>query len=112
MDNTDLSFSSGGENPWFFQTAITHDGEDAMQSGIVSNGKASWISSTLMGPGNITFYWKINAGSNDKVVFTTDGIQNTSKFGNSDWSTTNTMSVGKTHINMELFKRLFDSYRR
>lgn len=26
LDNTDLSFSSGGENPWFFQTAITHDG--------------------------------------------------------------------------------------
>src|SRR5439155_23572965 len=45
-DNT-LTWSSGGNAPWFAQAATVHDGIDAARSGSITNNQESWIETTV-----------------------------------------------------------------
>ena len=55
--DTTLSFTTGGNASWFGQTAVTHDGVDAAQSGKITGNQSSWMQTTVTGPGIISFWW-------------------------------------------------------
>ena len=57
LNATNLTWSSGGDVPWFVQTANTYDGFAAMQSGTVVAGQQSTLQTTVTGPGTLTFWW-------------------------------------------------------
>ena len=61
LDTSDLSWTTGGEAPWFRQTAETHDGEDAAQSGDISKTGKSWLETTVEGPGVLSFRWWVSS---------------------------------------------------
>jgi len=44
--------------PWFGQTKVMHDGQDAAQSGGIRDRK-TWIETTVTGPGELSFWWKV-----------------------------------------------------
>jgi hypothetical protein len=52
-----LTWSTSGDASWFVQTTNTHDGVSAAQSGSVINDQSSTLSTTVTGPGTLTFYW-------------------------------------------------------
>jgi hypothetical protein len=61
VDNTGLSFTTGGNTPWARQTSTSHSGGDAAASGDVNDGQLSWMSTTISGPGSLGFWWKVSS---------------------------------------------------
>ena len=61
LENGMLVFTTGGDAPWFGQSAHSGIGSDAMQSGEIGVGESSWLETTVEGPGIISFLW--NAAS-------------------------------------------------
>lgn len=56
-----LTFVTGSSAPWFCQTVTSYDGQDAAQSGAVSDGQSSWLQTRVSGPGRVSFYWKVSS---------------------------------------------------
>ena len=76
VDNTSLSFTTGGDAQWSVQTKTTHDNVDAAQSGTISNEQSTWMKTTVSGPGNVSFWWKVSCEEAcDCLEFLVDGEQ-------------------------------------
>lgn len=65
LDNTNLSWTTSGDAPWFGQSEVTHDGESAAQSGSLGDQQSSTLETTVTGPGTLTFWWKLTNGGDD-----------------------------------------------
>jgi hypothetical protein len=52
---------TSGDVPWFGESAITHDGVDAAQSGAIGNNQVSTLQTIMVGPGSVTFWWKVSS---------------------------------------------------
>ncbi|MEI7437252.1 MAG: M6 family metalloprotease domain-containing protein [bacterium] len=77
--------TTGGSANWVLQTAITHDGVDAVQSGAINrSSKMSWIAAVANGPATVTFWWKHAAAATETLKFFVDGVQQAST-GTTDW---------------------------
>lgn len=50
--------------PWFGQTNVAHDGAAAVMSGAVGNRMNSWVETTAIGPGQLSFWWKVSCEAN------------------------------------------------
>lgn len=86
LDHPDLTWDSGGDEPWFAQTGTTHDGEDAAESGPLSQSQTSWVETTVEGPGNLRFRWKTEGGEAlDVLNFSIDGSSDLNRSGTGDW---------------------------
>lgn len=57
------SFSSTSKTAgvWFAQIRENHDGDTAAQSGAISHNQQSGLSTTVTGPGRLTFWWKVSS---------------------------------------------------
>ncbi len=76
VDATSLTWTTGGNANWFYQTATTHDGSDAAQSGDIGDDQSSWIQTTVTGPGTLLFWWKVSSeDAADYLRFTVDGSE-------------------------------------
>ena len=83
--DTSLTFTGGGAKPWFGQTATSHDGVDAVQSGAIADNETSWFQTTVNGAGQLSFWLKISSESNDFFEFFVDNVRQESSSGNIDW---------------------------
>ena len=84
------SFLSGGNSNWTGQAAITHDGSDAAQSGMITDGQSSYIETTVNGPGTVNFWWKVSSESGyDFLTFSVDGIAVRNISGEVVWTEVN-----------------------
>ncbi len=61
LDGAGLTWSTGGDANWFSQTSVTHDTVDAAQSGAIGDDESSWIETTVTGPGNLSFWWRVDS---------------------------------------------------
>jgi M6 family metalloprotease-like protein len=76
LDTTGITWSSSGNLPWFAQSATSHDGVDAAQSGAISDSQSSSLETTLAGPGTLTFWWKVSSELNyDYLRFYSNGVE-------------------------------------
>ena len=73
---------------WCGQGAVSHDGKDALRTGIIYDGQSSYLITRVTGPGTLTFWWKVSceAGGNDALRFLLDGSQKYSISGERDWA--------------------------
>jgi hypothetical protein len=85
LDSPQLVWSSGGAAPWFGQTSVSHDGNSAGQSGAIAGGRQSWVQTTLTGPGQLSFWWKISGDTSDLLQFLIAGVTNATISGQIDW---------------------------
>ena len=90
LDATNLVWSTGGlpagVTNWFGQTATNHDGADAAQSGFIKHNETNWIETSVIGPGTVTFWWKVGSeGGWDKLRFDIGAVEQTNISGNIDW---------------------------
>jgi M6 family metalloprotease-like protein len=78
LETTGLTWSNSGNGNWFAQSTTTHDGIDAAQSGTIGHNQNSYMETTLTGPGNLTFWWKVSSETNyDYLRFYLDGAEQT-----------------------------------
>ena len=86
LDACELSWTTGGDAPWFAQTAITADGQDAAASGTITHDESSWLETTVTGPGTLSFYWRVSSEAGyDFLEFYIDDIRETRISGEVDW---------------------------
>lgn len=88
IDQPTLSITSSGNLPWTAQTATTHAGVDAARSGAITHNQTSEISTTVTGPGNLSFWWKVSSESDcDYLRFSIDGVEQSEIIsGMVDWT--------------------------
>ena len=86
VDAPALVFTPGGNLPWRGQAEVTHDGQDAAQSGPITDSQTSSFLTTFTGPGTLTFWWKASsqAGS-DRLRLYLNGSSVTEISGEVDW---------------------------
>lgn len=76
LSDTNLSWQTGGNAPWFGQTRNTHDGVSAAQSGSLTDSQESWIQTTVIGPRQLSFWWKVSSEpAYDWLEFYTNGTR-------------------------------------
>ncbi len=90
-----LGLAEGSEWPYAFATdcwcgqgAVTHDGRDALRSGIVYNGQNAYLQTKVTGEGTLTFWWKVSCegGGRDALRFLVDGTQRHVISGEVGWT--------------------------
>jgi hypothetical protein len=96
LDNARLNFSVGGNGNWFPETATYFYGGSAAQSGTLENNQSSWLQTTVVGPGTLSFYWKVSSEAYyDYLEFYIDGVLQPGHIsGNVDWQQ-KTFSIAK-----------------
>ncbi len=84
---TNLNWSNVSSIPWFAESTNTHNGFAAAAVGPLSGGQ-SWISTSVTGPGRISFWWSggLNYGAVN-LSFLVDGLAQFSQtlFSYSTW---------------------------
>jgi hypothetical protein len=63
LDNETLIWTTGGDAEWFGQPWVSFDGEDAAQSGKVGSDQASWLQTTVTGPGIVVNRWRLSVSA-------------------------------------------------
>jgi hypothetical protein len=75
VDNTTVSWTTGGSLDWQGQDIVSHDGVDAAQSGGIGNRQESWMETQVAGPGNAAFWWRVSSEADwDWLEFYIDGV--------------------------------------
>ena len=86
VDNTSLSWITGGYAYWFKQSVVYYSGGYAAQSGYIGNSQDTYILTTVTGPGTLKFYWKVSCSYSDDLYFYIDGAQQSAIDGEVDWT--------------------------
>ena len=76
VDAPALGWTTGGNVNWTGQAGTTHDSTDAAKSGVPGNNLDSWLETTVTGPGNLSFWWKVSSQSGgDYLRFLVNGAE-------------------------------------
>jgi hypothetical protein len=77
LDIDDLVWTLGGDADFTVVTDVTHDGVDALKSGLIIDSQSSTLETTVTIPaegGAVSFFWKVSSESTyDKAEFSVDG---------------------------------------
>jgi len=77
LDNTGLTWVTGGNAGWYGQDEVFIYGGSAARSGHITHRQDTWFSTTVTGPGVISFYWKVSSERWDYLNFyINDELQN------------------------------------
>jgi hypothetical protein len=69
-----LSWTTGGQSPWYGQAKIVSSGGTAVQSGKIADNESTWCQTTLTGPGTLSFDWRVSSERDyDFLVFSFPG---------------------------------------
>jgi hypothetical protein len=76
LDNTNLTWTTGGDAPWFGQTQVSEDGLGAAQSGVLGGGQQSWLQAVtnLSQSMDLGFWWNVSSQPPDALTFSVDGV--------------------------------------
>ena len=64
LDNPALTFTTSGDAPWFGEPDIYYYGGSAAQSGDINDNGQSVLQTTVDGPADVTFDWKVSSEPN------------------------------------------------
>ena len=95
-----LTWTTGGTEPWFAQTLESWDGQDAAQSGpITVPGDISWMETTVEGPARVSFQWRVSSRSGwDHLRFRTNGVSTASMSGQWNWTARSQELPAGSHV--------------
>ena len=86
LDNGRLMWTSGGAATWTPQSDVSHDGQDAARSGEVTGDDVSVLSTTVIGPGTLSWWWKLEMADCAGVDVFVDETLVTSLDSPTDWT--------------------------
>ena len=100
---TDLKIVPFGYANWFSQSAVSHDGVDAAQSGPVGHEEYSGVEFTAVGPVRLGFRWKVSSEQGyDYLVLAVDGYVKAYITGEVDWTQV-TQDIGPGTHNIDIY---------
>ncbi len=74
VDRTDLTWTSGGAEPWIVESGVNGAGSDAASGEIPAVAAENWIETSAAGPANLSFQWRIASGAGAaKLILSVDG---------------------------------------
>ena len=86
LDAPAFAWATGGSADWAGQSAVSLYGGSAARSGPVADLQNSYLQTTVTGPGELAFYWKVSSEANyDYLSFYIDGALKTRISGSRDW---------------------------
>jgi Leucine-rich repeat (LRR) protein len=87
LNSSNLSWTTSGNSPWFGQTLVTHDSVSAAQSGPIGNLQSSWLQTSILGPGQLTYWCKISSETNYDFLqfYLNDVLVSNAISGEVDW---------------------------
>ena len=86
LDTADGIWITSGTPTWAGQSAVNHDGTDAARSGAITHGQDCRMQTTVVGPGTVSFWWRVSSEpNNDTLRFYVGGSQQASISGEVDW---------------------------
>ncbi len=96
VDAVGLVWSTGGSGGWSGQTAVSHDGVDAAQSGVVGDSQTSTLETRVNGPGALSYWWKVSSetGCDYLRFYVDDVLQSGSISGEIGWQAKSCMIIG------------------
>lgn len=87
LDNTALAFGTDGNASWFVQSDEFHSGRSAARSGAIDHGGETRLTTTVSGPGTLSFWWKVSSERNyDKLSVSVDDVERADISGEQDWA--------------------------
>jgi len=107
LDHTAHTWTDEGSAKWFAQRVETHDAVDAAVSGWIANGQKTGFQTTVDGPGQLSFYWKVSCEEDpyppielyDYLAFTIDGATQAVIAGEVDWEQRSfSVPTGTSHV--------------
>jgi len=100
VDNAALSLVSiGAQGGWMGQSGTYYSGGDAAQSRDTADSGSGTMQTSLIGPGDLTFYWKVSSESGyDYLRFYVDGALQDEISGEVDWQSINCPVADGLHI--------------
>ena len=100
LDNNYLAFTTGGDRSWAGQTAVSFYGGSSAQSGALGGNQFARLQTTVVGPGTLSFNWKVSSEANFDFleVFVGDALQPGSISGEVDWQQQNISIPAGSHI--------------
>ncbi len=76
LDTRSTQWTTEGDEAWFGQAVITHDGVDAAQSGPIGDMQLSILGTNAFGPAELGFYWRVSSElSFDFLRFYIDDVE-------------------------------------
>ncbi len=85
--DSSLTFSTGGDRAWRGQNDVTNDGVDAAESGLIGDLQSSWMETTIVGPGQLSFDWRVSSEIDyDFLRVQINGVTQASISGETDWA--------------------------
>jgi hypothetical protein len=88
LDNTDISWFSGGDAPWRVETGSDYVNGSIAISGDVSDDQQSVLHTQVTGPGTLSFRWRASTEEFvDAITFLLDNRVSTYIEGGEDWTT-------------------------
>ena len=82
-----LAFNTGGDGNWTGQVVTSLDGEDSAQSAPIGHSQQAWMETTVNGPGEMAFWWKVSSQAGDYLEFYVDGVLKAGRIsGEVDWT--------------------------
>ncbi|MBI2927874.1 MAG: immunoglobulin domain-containing protein [Verrucomicrobia bacterium] len=86
LDAPQLAWKTSGDQPWLGQNLVSHDGIDAGRSGLLEDFGQSELEASVIGPGTLTFWWKVSSERSDRLTFfLDDSDQELEISGEVDW---------------------------
>lgn len=91
LDNSNLTWTTDiSTTPWFGQAAVSHDGIASARSYFIGNNQRSTLTTTVTGPGTLSFWWKVSSQANGDTFTFSDvapGVNNAVTIsGEVDWN--------------------------
>jgi hypothetical protein len=87
LNNTQLLWSTSGDANWFSQLVTTHDGVAAARTDTLGDGQAAVLETSVMGPGELSFYWKVSSEAGfDILAILMDDAEQARISGEVDWT--------------------------
>ncbi|MGC8829316.1 MAG: immunoglobulin domain-containing protein [Verrucomicrobiia bacterium] len=85
LDNTNLIFTTGGNDVWNIDYNTTQDGVDSASARTMHRPGVIWMETVVLGPGTLSYYWRLNTTNGILLLFV-DGIQWLALSEPSDWT--------------------------
>lgn len=86
LDSVSLPWIAEGAASWIPQGNVSHDGQDAVQSGKVVGDDVSTLSTVVVGPGTLSWWWKLDMADCAGVDVFVDETLVKSLDSASDWA--------------------------
>lgn len=100
LDNNSLAFTTGGDRSWSGQTAVSFYAGSSAQSGALSGSQSAWLQTTVVGPGTLSFHWKVSSEADCDFleVFVDNVLQPEGISGEVAWQPRNISIPAGSHI--------------